>query len=145
MKRQAENDSPTVSPTDYTFCLERCNGVVTWSFFRRFYRRNDRGIQIEIAVQWHGTITNGITDGMYLSMIPSVKTIIYAPSADTLFLCFSFFFFSPSSSFPSHLSPPKLQPTTHLNSPLFSTQALKFLIPCTWSKYSFLVDLSFFL
>jgi len=34
---------------------------------------------------------------------------------------------SPSSS-PSHLSPPKLQPTTHPNSPLFSTQALKFLI-----------------
>jgi hypothetical protein len=28
---------PTVSPTDY--------------FFRRFYRRNDRGIQTEIAVQ----------------------------------------------------------------------------------------------
>jgi hypothetical protein len=42
---------PTVSPTDYTFCLERCNGVVTWSFFRRFYRRNDRGIQIDIVVQ----------------------------------------------------------------------------------------------
>jgi len=32
---------------------------------------------------------------------------------------------SPSSSFPSHLSPPKLQPTTHPNSPLFSTRALK--------------------
>jgi len=32
---------------------------------------------------------------------------------------------SSSFSFPSHLSPPKLQPTTHPNSPLFSTRALK--------------------
>ena len=70
---------PTVSPTDY--------------FFRWFYRRNDRGIQTEIAIQWHGTVTDGITDEMYPSVIPSVKTIIYTPSADTLFLCFSFFFF----------------------------------------------------
>jgi hypothetical protein len=37
-----------------------------------------------------------------------------------------------------------LQPTTHPNSPLFSTRALKFLIFCTWSQYPFLVDLSFF-
>ena len=103
---------PTVSPTDYTFCLERCNGVVTWSFFRRFYRRNDWGIQTEIVVQWHGTvtdrITDGITDGMYPSGIPSVKTIIYTPSADTLFLCFSFFFFPipplPSQTATNHLS-----------------------------------------
>jgi len=57
------------------------------------YRRNDRGIQTEIALQWHGTVTDGITDGMFSSVIPSVKTIIYTPSADTLFLCFSFFFF----------------------------------------------------
>jgi hypothetical protein len=60
-------------------------------FFRRFYQRNDRGIQTEIVVQWHGTvtdgITDGITDGMYPSGIPSVKTIIYTSSADTLFLC----------------------------------------------------------
>jgi len=49
------------------------------------------------------------------------------------------------SSFPSHLSPPKLQPTTHPNSPLFSTRALKFLISCTWSQYPFLVDFIIFL
>jgi hypothetical protein len=51
---------------------------------------------------------------------------------------------SPSSSFLSHLSPPKLQPTTHPNSPLFSTQALKFLISCTWSQYPFLIDFIIF-
>ena len=103
---------PTVSPTDYTFCLERCNDVVTWSFFRRFYLWNDRGIQTEIVVQWHGTVTDGITDGItdriYPSVIPSVKTIIYTPSADTLFLCFSFFFFPipplPSQTAANHLS-----------------------------------------
>jgi hypothetical protein len=32
-----------------------------------------------------------------------------------------------SSSSPSQLSPPKLQPTTHPNSPPLLTQALKFL------------------
>jgi len=50
----------------------------------------------------------------------------YIPTSLTLFSSVS-----PSScpsSFPSHLSPLKLQPTTHPNSPLFSTQALKFLI-----------------
>jgi hypothetical protein len=41
---------PTVSATAY--------------FFRWFYRRNDRGIQTEIAVQWHSTVT----DGMILSV-----------------------------------------------------------------------------
>jgi len=80
------------------------NNMVTsipMEYVRRYiptvYRRNDRGIQIEIAIQWHGTvtdgITDGITDGMFPLVIPSVKTIIYTPSTDTLFLCFSFFFF----------------------------------------------------
>jgi len=115
-------------------------------YIRRYiptvYRRNDRGIQIEIAIQWHGTvtdgITDGITDGMFPLVIPSVKTIIYTPSADTLFLCFSFFFF-PIPPLPSQTA------TTHPNSPLFSTQALKFLIPYTWSQYPFLVDFIIFL
>jgi hypothetical protein len=30
--------------------LKSCNGVMTWIFFIRFYRRNDRGIQIGISV-----------------------------------------------------------------------------------------------
>jgi hypothetical protein len=34
-----------------TVFLESCNSVMTWIFFRRFYRQNYRGIQTEIAVQ----------------------------------------------------------------------------------------------
>jgi len=67
------------------------------------------------------------------SMSPSVKTSIYCLCRHSLFLSSSV---SPSSSpsSTSHLSPPKLQPTTHLNSPLFSTQA------STQVSYTFVCD-----
>ena len=93
--------------------MQRC-GDVRW-----FYWRNDRGIQTEIAVQWRGTVTDRITEGINPSVILSGKTIIctHLPTLSS--------FVSSSSSFLSHLSPPKLQPTTHPNSPLFSTWALK--------------------
>ena len=50
----------------------------------------------------------GNTDDTYLSMIPSVKANIYTlcQLSPSLFLLL-----------PSQLSPPKLQPTTHPNSP----------------------------
>jgi len=69
---------------------------------------NYRGIQTEIAIQWRGAFTDGITDGSNQSVIPSEKTIIctHLPTLSSSV--------SPSSSFPSHLSPPKLQPNTHL-------------------------------
>jgi len=134
---------PTVSPTEYIVCVERCNGVVTCSFFRRFYRRNDRGIQTEIVIQWCGTVTNGITDGINLSVmvIPSEKNH-YIPtlSADTLFLCFSFFFF---------LIPP-LPSQTAVNHPsqlstILNKSAQVFLYLVRGHNIRFLWILSFFL
>jgi hypothetical protein len=50
---------------------------------------------------------------------------------------------SPSSS-ASHLSPPKLQPTTYPNSPIFSTQTLKFLILLYMVTTSVLMDFIIF-
>jgi len=72
------------------------NGMVTSGDFTD---GNYRGIQTE----WRGAFTNGSNP----SMIPSEKTIIctHLPTLSS--------FVSPSSSFPSHLSPPKLQPNTH--------------------------------
>jgi len=94
---------PTVSPTEYTVCLERCNDVVTWSFFRRFYRRNDRGIQTEIVVQWRGTFTNG----MYPSVILSVKATIYTPLCRHSLPLFLLLLLShPTSPLPNCSQPP---------------------------------------
>jgi len=47
----------------------------------------------------------------------------------------------------SHLTSPlpNCSQTPILNSPLFSTRALKFLISCTWSQYPFFVDVIIFL
>jgi len=116
---------------------------------RRFYRRNYRGIQTEIAVQWRGTVTDGITDGtdgLLPSVIPSEKTIICPPICRHYLPLFLLLLLShPTSPLPNCSSPPKLQPNTHPNSPLFSTRALKFLISCTWSQYPFLVDFIIFL
>jgi hypothetical protein len=51
IRRYIRRYIPTVSPMDYTVFLKSYNGVMTWIFFRRFYRRSDRGIQTEISVQ----------------------------------------------------------------------------------------------
>jgi hypothetical protein len=89
--------------------LKSCNSVMMWIFFRWFYRRNDRGIQIEISVQWHGTVTGGLIDGYIDGTCPydSIGKSQYILTLPTLS-----FSLSPSSS-PSQLSPSKLQPTTH--------------------------------
>jgi len=104
---------PTVSPTNYIIFLKSCNDMMMWIFFGWFYRRNDRGIQTGISVQWHGTFTGEITDGYtdrnFPSVIPSVKVNIYPLCRHSIPL-FSFFF-------PIPPPPLKLQPTTHPNSP----------------------------
>ena len=60
--------------------LKRRNNVMTWNFFRRFYRQNDQGIQTGISVQWCDAftvrITDGYTDRTYPSVIPSIKANI---------------------------------------------------------------------
>ena len=74
-----------ISPSVYTdyitneiyIILKRWNDVMTWDFFRWFYRWNNREIQTGISVQWRGPFTIRITDGTCLSVIPSVKTNIY--------------------------------------------------------------------
>jgi len=70
----------------------------------RYHQRNQRRIY-----RWN-----------ILSVIPSVNASIYCLCRHSLFLSSSV---SPFSSSTSHLSPSKLQPTTHLNSPFFSTEA----------------------
>ena len=94
--------------TTYTVRLEIRNGMVTSGDFTD---GNYRGIQTVIAVQWRGAVTDGVTDGITdgrnPSVMPSEKIIIctHLPTLSSSV--------SPSSSFPSHLSPPKLQPNTH--------------------------------
>jgi hypothetical protein len=105
--------------------LKSCNGVMTWIFFRWFYRRNDRGIQIRISVPWCGTVTGGLTDRTCPSVIPSVKANIYPLCRLSLPL------------FPLLLPLPNYNQPPIPILPLFSTQALKFLILCTWSQHQF--------
>jgi hypothetical protein len=83
----------------------RDSHTVTWHFHRRNYRWNHRQTC---------SVGDSIDKSLYIPTLPTLSSFV-SPS-------------SSPSSFPSHLSPPKLQPTTHSNSPLFSTQALKFLI-----------------
>ena len=91
----------TILPMEWPRDSNRDSPTVTWHFHQRNHRWNHRRIH---------SVGNSIGKSHYIPT-PSAKTFV-----------------SPSFSFPSHLSPPKLQPTTHPNSPLFSTQALKFLI-----------------
>jgi len=44
--------------------MKRCNSVMTWIFFRWFYRRKDRGIQTGISVQWCDTVTGGLLNAL---------------------------------------------------------------------------------
>jgi hypothetical protein len=103
--------------------LQRCDEVDF--FFRQFYRRNDRGIQTGISVQWRGTVTSGLTggytDGTCPSVNASVKANIYPLCRHSLPL-FLLLLPHPNSPLPNCSQPPI--PTL----PLFSTQALKFLI-----------------
>jgi len=128
---------PTVSPTDYTVFLKSYNGVMTWIFFRRFYRRNDRGIQTGISVQWCNTFTGGITDGTCPSVIPSVKVNIYPLCRHSLPL-FLLLLPHPTSPLPNCSQPPipTLPSSQHKHS--------SFLYFCTWSQHPFLWILSFF-
>jgi len=101
---------------------------------RRFYRRTLPRDSNWDTVQWRGTFTDGITDGFLPSVIPSEKTIICPPIDRHSLPMFLLLLLShPTSPLPNCSSPPKLQPNTHPNSPLFSTRALKFLISCIWS------------
>jgi hypothetical protein len=99
--------------------FENCNGGMTWIFFRQIYRRKYRGIQTRTAKQGRvantDEITDGGTDGIFSSVIPSVNASIYCLCRHSLFLCLSFFFsfFFPippvpsqtAANHPSQLSP----------------------------------------
>ena len=91
--------------------------TVTWHFHRRNYWW---------AYRQKCFVDNSIGKSHYIPTLPTLSSSI-----------------SPFSS-PSHLSPPKLQPITHPNSPLFSTQALKFLIPLYVVTTSVFVDFIIF-
>ena len=105
--------------------LKKRNSVMTWNFFRWFYRWNDQGIQTGISVQWHGpftiTITDGYTDGTWPLVIPSVKANIYTLCrlSPPLFLLLLPRANSPLPNY-NQLPIPTL--------PLISTQTFKFLI-----------------
>jgi len=99
--------------------FESCNGVMTWIFFRRIYRRKYRGIQTRIVDQWRvantGGITNDYTDGNIPLVMPSVNAGIYSLCRHSFFLCFSFFFpfFFPIPPLPSQTAanhPSQLSP-----------------------------------
>jgi hypothetical protein len=95
--------------------FENCNGGMTWIFFRQIYQRKYRGIQTQTAKQGRvantDEITDGGTDGIFSSVIPSVNASIYCLCRHSLFLCLSFFFPIPpvpsqtAANHPSQLSP----------------------------------------
>ena len=99
----------------------RDSRTVTCHFHQRNHRRVYRRKR---------AVSDSIGKSQYISTLPTLSSSI-SPSS------------SPSSS-PSHLSPPQLQPTTHPNSLLFSTQALKFLILLYVVTTSVLVDFIIF-
>ena len=109
--------------------LKSWNSVMTWNFFSRVYRRNDRGIQTRFSIQWRDPFAVGITDGTCPSVIPLIKANIYtlcrlSPPLFLLFLP------HPNSPLPNcnHLS--QLSPSSqHKHS--------SFLYFCTWSQHPF--------
>jgi len=107
--------------------FENCNGGTTWILFRRIYRRNiprDSTLDSQVGkCRYHWRNQRRIYRRNISSVSPSVNASIYCLCRHSLFLSSSVSPSSSPSSSTSHLSPPKLQPTTHLNSPLFSTQA----------------------
>jgi len=116
------------------------NGMVTSSDFTD---GNYRGIQTEIVVQWRG---ESLTEAPMESPTEVIrrwcrrKKPLYAPICRHSLPLFLLLLLShPTSPLPN------CSQTLIPNSPLFSTRALKFLISCTWSQYSFLVDFIIFL
>jgi hypothetical protein len=67
---------PTESPRDSKRQLRK----VTWPIHRLKYRRNHRGIQTKIPVQWRALFTiriaDGLIDGIMSSVNPSTKVNI---------------------------------------------------------------------
>jgi len=119
----ADGKTSSVYTSSKKFFFENCNNEVTWIFFRRIYRQKYRGIQTQTAKQGRVANTGEITDSDTDEIFSSVNASIYCLYRHSLFLSSSVSPSSSPSSSLSHLSPPKLQPTTNLNSPLFSTQA----------------------
>jgi len=96
---------PTVLSTGYIARLEICNGVVTSDDFTD---GNYRGIQTEIVVQWRGTFTDGITDGIIHRWFRWKKPL-YAPICRHSLPLFLLLLLShPTSALPNCSSPPKL-------------------------------------
>ena len=86
----------TILPTEWPRDSNWDSRTMTWHCHRRNH-------------QWKESVGDSIGKNHYIpTHLPTLSSSV-----------------SPSSSFPSHLSPPNLQPTTHPNSPLFSTRALK--------------------
>ena len=124
----------------YSF-LECCNGVMTWIFFQTLIQTEwprDSNLDLRI-VTWHIHRWNHRRVYRWkVSVGDSIGKSQYIPSADTLFLYFSFFFPIPplpsqtAANHPSQLSPS----SQHKHS--------SFLYFRTWSQHLFLWILSFF-
>jgi len=112
----------TILPTEWPTDSNRDSCTVTWHFHHRNHRWNHRQ---------NVSVADSICKSHYIPTMPTILSSSVSPS-------------SSPSSFPYYLSPPKLQPTTHPNSPLFSTQALKFLILLYVVTISVLVDFIIF-
>jgi len=69
-----------ILPTDSSRDSKSQLRTVTWPIHRLTCRRNHRGIQNEISVQWRALFTvriaNGITDEIIMSVNPSAKVNI---------------------------------------------------------------------
>jgi hypothetical protein len=126
--------------------LKQINSLMTWNFFRRFYRWSDRRIQTGISVQLYDPFTIRLTDGYTDRMCPSVIPLVKANKSTLCRLCPPLFLLLlPHPNFPL---PNCKQPPTPLKIFLFSQHKhSSFLYFCTWSQHSFsdlLWILSFF-
>jgi hypothetical protein len=82
----------TILPTELLRDSNRDSRIVTWHFHRRNHWQ---------VYRQNVSIGDSISKSHYIPTLPTLSSSVSA------------------SSSPSHLSPPKLQPTTHPNSPLF--------------------------
>ena len=99
-----------ILPTDSSRDSKSQLRTVTWPIHRLTCRRNHRGIQNEISVQWRALFTvriaNGITDEIIMSVNPSAKVNIcpfYRLSPPVFLLLLP----NPNSSYLQTTSPPK--------------------------------------
>jgi hypothetical protein len=123
---------PTESPRDSNRQLR----TVTWPIHRQNCRRNHRGIQIGISVQWRDRFTvrmaDGITDRSSPSVIPSAKLNIWSlfwPSPPPFLLLLP----HPNSPLLQTTSPP----TQKKNLPLLSTSHISLSFVVTTSVFWF--------